>query len=341
MKKLASTAHVRMLLPLVGVTLLAALILQTGTEEIASLLRLIGFNIVVIVAIFAAHEAIRAAALRLCLPRGSKIALSRLVWLQFFGEGVRTLTHTGQFVSEPARAWMLSKQGIGLSEAWGAATSEFVANTWMAALVTAFALGSLLVRHEVQGILVVVSHVLFWPMLVVALLGCAVVGGRLRAVSWLVTRIRSSRRWREHASGFGANCEELESTVLDTLSPHKATLLAILALELLAQTFLVVEKYWILESMGIANAGAVAWRAEMLTKALGTLQFVGVAEGGFALVFELLGLTSGIGLTLSLVKRARSLIISGLCLIVTPRSVRRSEPTPTTRSLERILQPES
>src|SRR5262249_11127600 len=131
---------IRTLVPLGGVALLVVLFLQLGPARILELLESIGWNFPVIVGLYCCHESVRAFAVSACLPPGARVPVRQLVRLQFFTEAVRTLTHTGQFVSEPARAWLLTRQGISGSHASAAAISELIVNSGTSAVVTVGAL---------------------------------------------------------------------------------------------------------------------------------------------------------------------------------------------------------
>jgi hypothetical protein len=101
---------------------------------------------------------------------------------------------------------------------------------------------------------------------------------------------------------------------MHALIDRPATLVQVLLLEILAQSILVFEIYWTIQSMGVAVSASTALLVEALTKAANVVQFFGVTEAGYAVVFNWLGLTAAVGFTLSVVKLLRSLTASALGL---------------------------
>ena len=106
----------------------------------------------------------------------------------------------------------------------------------------------------------------------------------------------------------------LEDAVIRALTHRPAALAQVLLLEGIAQTILVFEMYWTIRSMGVDVNLGTALFVEVLTKAANVVQFIGVTEGAYAVVFNWLGMTAAVGFTLSVVKLLRSLTAAGLGL---------------------------
>src|SRR5262245_34941488 len=80
---------------LVGCLLLVALFLSLGPARIVSLLLSLGWNFLVIVALFLAHEIMRTLAITHWLPAGRRPPMTTLLRLRLFGEAAGALTRTG------------------------------------------------------------------------------------------------------------------------------------------------------------------------------------------------------------------------------------------------------
>ena len=172
------------------------------------------------------------------------------------GEAAGALTRTGPFAAEPARAWMLAGQTIHGVHAYSAVISQLIANSCTSALVTTVVCGFALWRSHLNAQLIALSEVLVWVSLgyvVVAVVALAsrvyLIGGILRVVGMLPL---VGRRLRTDP----AQVRQMEDAVIHTLTDRRMTLVQVLLLELLAQSILVFEIYWIIRSMGLEIWGA-------------------------------------------------------------------------------------
>jgi Lysylphosphatidylglycerol synthase TM region len=304
----------RFVVPVAGVVLLGALFLQLGPESILTLFGTIGLNFVTIVAIFVAHEVARAAALGRCLPPGDRLPLWRLTWLQCLSETVRTVTHAGPLVAEPARGWLLAKQGVQGAHAYAAAVSELIVNSSISALVTVVVLVVALLTMDLGPHLRLYAHVLIWTSAAFVLVVAAslisrtyVIGAILRGLPRLPV---IGRRLRIDP----ADVRRMEDAMLRVLRDQPGTLALVIALELVAQAILIFDTYVIFRAMALPISVNATLLVEALTKMANLIQLIGATEGAYAVVFEWLGLAAAIGFTLSLVKRVRSLAIAALSL---------------------------
>lgn len=311
-----TSRRLRWVVSLAGLLLLAVLLVELGPARIGRLFLALGWNFPVVCALFALHEAVRALALDRCLLPGHRPPFRLLLRVRFLGEALRTLTHSGPFLSEPARAWMLARDAAEGADGFGAAVSELLAATWISAAVGALVLGLALQTSIVSPPLVLFSRLVLWASLAFVTVAAVavirrvyVIGGVVRVLGALPIvggRLRADPR----------HVRRMEDAILFVLRERPGTLLQILALECLAQTVLVAEIGWTLRSMGYEIAWSRAWFVEAVTKVVNLIQFVGAAEGGFVLVFNWLEMTAAAGFTLSLVKRARSLVASLAALAV-------------------------
>ena len=113
-----------------------------------------------------------------------------------------------------------------------------------------------------------------------------------------------------------AATRRMEDAIMHVLRERPAVLIQVIALQFVAQALLVFDVYWTIASMGLARPFNMALIVEVLTKLVNVVQLVGAAEGGYAMVFEWLGMSAAAGFTLSLVKRVRSLAVATIGLVM-------------------------
>jgi lysylphosphatidylglycerol synthase-like protein len=311
-----STDRRHWILMLGGLVLLGVLFLQLGPRPIIALFETMGANLIVIVGIFVCHEIVRAMALGRCLPAGTSLSLWQLTWVQCLGEAVRALTHTGPLVSEPARGWMLARQGVDGAHAYAAAVSELIVNSCISALVTIVVLGAALVSIELGRKLAVLSHVLVWISLGWVLVVAVGLAGRIYIIGAILNRVGTLPFIGRRLGTDPTQVRRMEDAILNVLRDRPTILVQVVLLEFVAQALLIFDTYWVFRSMDLPVSVGRTLLVEALTKLANFIQLVGATEGAYVVVFEWLGMTAAVGFALSLVKRVRSLVIAGFSLLV-------------------------
>jgi len=258
------------------------------------------------VLIFGVQEIIRAVALLNCLTGDSRPAFRKLVYIRLIGEGVRAVTLTGPFLSEPTRAWLIRRQGVPSSEAVAATVAEYAANSFVAAVLTIAGVLYLLNVLQVPKELRAAAIILLWGSAGYLAIAFVVLLRRTHLVSGIATAVIGLPGLQHRAAGKLAGLRRMEDMLLSILRDRPEMLARIAALEFMAHFLLLFETYWALVSMGVMASFITATLAEILTK-LANVAFAGVAEGAYALLFHALGLPAAAGFTLSLLKRMRSL----------------------------------
>ena len=231
---------------------------------------------------------------------------SKLVYIRLIGEGVRAVTLTGPFLSEPTRAWLIRRQGVPSSEAVAATVAEYAANSFVAAALTVAGVLYLLNYVQIPGEIRAAAIILLWGSAGYLAIACVVLLRRTHLASGIATAMIGLAGVRYRTAGKLAGLRRMEDMLLSILRDRPEVLARIAALEVVAQLLLLFETYWALISMGVMASFLTATLAEILTK-LANVAFAGVAEGAYALLFHALGLPAAAGFTLSLVKRMRSL----------------------------------
>jgi hypothetical protein len=308
------TSVVRAAALLGGSVLLATLFVRLGPGRILSLLTSLGWNFLVVVALFITHELLRTLALTRWLPAGRRPPVVELLRIRLLGEGAGALTRTGALTAEPARAWLLANRGGQGVTGYSAALGELMANSATSAALNVAVAGSLLLTGEVKGPLEVLAHVLLWGSLVHLGFTIGIVVSRVRILGVGARAVARLPVVGPRLRVDPATVRNMEQAIGAALRERPATLAGIVLLEISAQAVLVSEVYWATRSMGVAASFRSALMMEVLPRAFTIVEFVGATEMGFAMVFTWLGLPAAIGFTLSLVKTLRSLTVGGIAL---------------------------
>ena len=315
---------VRPVVLLGGFLLFGTLFIRLGPARILSLLTSLGWNFLAVVCLFVSHECVRALAVRRCLPLESRPPFRELLRIRLLGEAAGALTRTGPFAAEPARAWLLANRGGQGMPGYSAAVSELIVNSGTSAALNVAVAAWALSTADLEGPVVVLAHVLLWGSLVylagivgtvslrIRILGvCARAAGRLPFVGG-----------RLHMDSIKVG--EVERAISSAFTGRPTAVARILLLEMTAQAVLVCEVYWAIRSMGVVASGRSALFIEVMTRAVTVVQFVGVTEVGFAVVFTWLGMPAALGFALSLVKTLRSLTAAGIGIGLLPGGDRSS-----------------
>lgn len=323
-----------------GVALLVTLFLRLGPTRVLSLLASLGYNFVVVVALFAAHEFMRTLAITRWLPADTRPSVAELLRIRFLGEAAGALTRTGSLAAEPARAWLLANRSGRVVHGYSAAAGELMANSATSAAVNVAVAGWMLLTGRLTGPLTVLAHVLFWGSLVYMTAVVSIVLSRVRILGMyarLAARLPLvGRRLRMDP----LQMREMQRAITAALTDRKGVLARILLLELSAQALLVSEVYWTMRSMGMALSGPTALFIEVMTRPLTVIELVGATETGFAVVFTWLGMPAAIGFTLSLIKTLRSLAAAGIGIGLLPHGNRaRPQHVSTLQARGAVLDP--
>jgi hypothetical protein len=209
---------------------------------------------------------------------------------------------------------MLARDASGGAQAYGAAVSEFIANSTVSAFVTVLVLGSMMWTLDMGRPLTILAQVLVAVSLVYVVVAAIALAGRVYLIGMMIRGLGSLPMIGSRLRVDPAQVRRMEDAILHVLRDRPAILLQILVLEAAAQAILIAESYWALTSMNLPVTVGGALLIEALTKMANIIQFVGVTEGGYALVFDWLGMTATVGFTLSLVKRVRSMAVAAVGL---------------------------
>lgn len=293
-----------------GIAVIAGLVLHTGVSVVAAMLARVGWAIIPIAGLYAIHVTVRALALWRGLPDGL-LPFRDVLRVRLSGEAVELLTFSGPWLAEPAKGWLLTRQGLLVSQAFGVITLEYLLYTMVAAWMAAFSLGVLVARHALPRALVV--PVLGIEALIAAITigfcyavvsGRALIAGALRRIGPSPGRVVS----------LAVRIEPAERVIVEFLSRRRTRLLEVLATEAIAHLLLAAEIAILFFQMQVGARWGDAFVFEGSSKFISAaFAFVpgqlGAQEGVYTLIAAALGAPAAAGLTLALARRIRNVIV--------------------------------
>lgn len=299
-----------------GVALFAWLVYRVGLREIWSSFRQVGWGLIVIVAVAGLRFASRAQAWRMCLEPPASLRFRDAFAAVISGDALGNITPLGPIVGEPAKAAFVRGR-TPLGPAITALAIENVLYTLSAAAMIAAGLIALLFSVELPGAVRGVSEAAIAATL--ALFGAAL---------WLLWRrpailSRTLRIVTRSSSGL-ERVRAIEEQIYTFAARRGAGMGPLVALELLFHVLGVIEVHvtlWLM--LGAPPPLLTSFILETANRLI-TVVFkiiplqVGVNEAGTALVTQLLGLGSTVGIMLGFVRKARILVwmLVGTALLV-------------------------
>ena len=310
---------VRIALLLVGAAVLALLVSRVGARSIVELLRRVGWGFAIVSAIYTLHLAIRAVALWRCLPDGM-LGYAGVLGIRLAGEAIEMLTFTGPFLAEPAKGWLLTRRGISGANAFGGVAVEYLLYTVVSAWLAVWALSVLVARDVLPPgfhtpVLIVVAIMVTFTVLcaAAAVAGAGMIAPMARRAGVIVGR--------ERADAAAARIDPVERVLIGFMHDRPGRLAEVLAIEAAGHAVLASEIYVVVSALGFHPAAIDAFIVEGAVKFISVAFFfipgqVGAQEGVYTLLFQAIGLTGAVGLTMALVRRVRALIVAGAGLAV-------------------------
>jgi uncharacterized protein (TIRG00374 family) len=318
---------IRIVLLLLGAALLGFLLWRLGPAEILALVGRAGWYVLPALALYTLHHVVRAFALRACVLRQGLLGYGDALAIRLCGEAIQALTFSGPVLAEPTRAWLLTRRGLTLQEGFAAALTEY--------LISAFVTAAM----SVAGLLYIVET--FRPPPIVAgtsIIVAAAMGAFLAAAAIAVaarfyligTIVKALARVGVLRGRLQPNLEwinRMEDMLLAVLRDRPALLGRVLLLETAAQIPLVLELAVLLHALGMVVSLLAPVLIEASAKAIGIVfmfvpQQMGVAEGAYALIFDVLALPAAAGFAIALLRRVRALAVTAIGLALLARLTR-------------------
>ncbi|HJQ68804.1 MAG TPA: lysylphosphatidylglycerol synthase transmembrane domain-containing protein [Blastocatellia bacterium] len=321
-----------------GLALFVYLIKRTGLDEIARYFQLMGWGFALILALSGVRNLLRAGSWFFSIdPRHRALSFWSLTNVMLAGEAIKYLTATGPLLGEPAKAAMVRRQ-VPLLAGFSSIVVENLIYNLSVALFMFAGLPALAMLVEVPDRLKTAGYV-FAAATVVALF-----------VSWLAIRgrwyvfARVLERWARARAGKSGRIEKaasrtrsLEESIYSFYEQRRGAFFLILGLNMAAHLVNVIEVYVILALIEQPASLSAGFVVESVTKIINAAFFfvptrAGVYESGNEFVLQALGMSTGAGVALAIIRKLRAFAWAGyglaVILMLTVKD-RRAEPGDT------------
>jgi hypothetical protein len=313
----ASSVHpaIRGLLLGVGLTVVAWLVWRSGPTVVWSLLINLRWRFAAVTGLYILYLATRALALWRIVP--ASLRYRDVFRIRLLGDTIENLTFTGPFFAEPTKGWLLTRSGLPTDQAFAAIAAEYLLYDVVTgclsitAVVTLIAIGALpAVVRPIAFTLISITGVFLIAFTYAAVSGVGVVAPLVGLLVPIVGRRARIAAWR---------IRRVERVLVRFLRCRRRALAEVVAIESLSQVFMVLEIHVVLTAV----VGTPRWWYPPVIE--GAVKYVGLAfafvpgqigaaEGVYAFVTKMLGLTATAGLTLALVRRLRGLLVAGIAM---------------------------
>jgi len=320
-----------------GLALFVWLLWTAGPRGVLNGFAQVGWGLTAIIAIAGLRFAVRAAAWTLCLEPPHTLAPSHAFAAVVSGDALGNVTPFGPLVGEPAKVAFVRSR-VPVAAAVTALAIENVFYTLSVAAMIAGGTLALLLRGSLDSLYVANrltaagiepdSLRLAAELAIVAVLVLYVVAawGLWRRPALLSSGLALADRLRR-SPGLHApreSIQKLEHDIYSFASRRRQAVAPLVTLELLFHALGILEVHltlWLL--LGTPPAIVTSFVLETVNRLI-TVVFkfvpmqVGVNEGGTVLATQILGLTTQVGLTLAIIRRARVLFwqLAGTALLV-------------------------
>jgi hypothetical protein len=295
-----------------GAAVLAALVANAGGAVVAHLLWQIGWGFIALTVLRAGYVALRAGALWRTMPKGI-LPFRELWWIRLSSEAVEMITLTGPWLAEPAKGWLLKRRGLSTAQAVGFVMLEYFLYIMVTAWMAAVAVWMLLDRDTIPAAWRIPAIVLLFAIAVItsAFVYAAVSGTGL--IGPIVRRIGNATA-RGRGTAVAARIEPVERQIVGFLQSNHRDLLQVLAMQAAAQLLLMTEVSIVFRALGAHTTLVDSFVFEGAIKFIDVAFFfvpgqLGAHEGLYSVVAGALGVAPTAGLTLSLARRIRGVLV--------------------------------
>jgi len=299
-----------------GLCLALGLVLWQGLDPILQGLSRAGWGLLPISLYYLLPTALDARGWQALLPKGHRPGLGRMFWMRWIRDGVNRLLPVAQIGGDLVGARLLMQHGVPGALAGASIVVDITLALVAQLIFTAMGLVLLLVYTRAQPV--------FWAALAGLGLGTVLVTAFLLAqrrglfhtlMRWISGMAGGGERWIR-AMGGAASLDR----AVGELYRQRTRTLPSTGWRLAAWIAGAGEVWLALHFLGHPVGLGEALLLESLGQAIRNVGFtipgaLGVQEGGFMLLGTLLGLAPETGLTLSLVKRVREVLLGVPALV--------------------------
>lgn len=296
----------------VGLALLAGLVAWYGFADVAGAFVAAGWGIVWVTLLHLAPLVCDTLGWRRLFRAKDRPPAARLFLFRWIGESVNNLLPAGQVGGDVVRARLAAKAGAPTAESGAATVVDFTLGLITLLMVSLAALGLLTARTGLNGWI-------GWILLSLAVLGALIAALVVAQVSGLFGRMgtiasRGIRRITAHPlRRLPEEANRIDATIGEIYRRYNSVVICALwrlAAWMLESAEIQLAMYFLGTPIGFDEALIL----HALTKALRSVAFVipaglGVQDGGFVLIGDLLGIDGPTAVALALIRRVRELLL--------------------------------
>jgi putative membrane protein len=298
------------LLGLAGAALFTVLLLRQGLPQVGAAFAAAGWAIAAVVLYhFAVPLFLDTLAWWALFPKSDRLPLRKLLWMRWIGESVSTLVPSATVGGDIVRARLAAINGASLPVAAGSVLVDITLGVFTQA---AFTLLGVVLLVEVTG-----QKNFIRPTLIGTLIGVVGVAGfyfvqrmgMFRFLAKIIARLANSPEWQSLVQGG----ETLDQTVRALYARRKA-LIACCAWTILSLVAGSGEIWIALHALDLRATFINALILQSMVLTIRSAAFavpggLGVQEGGYLVVGNLLGIPGDAAFALSLIARVRELAL--------------------------------
>ncbi|HKC63013.1 MAG TPA: ABC transporter permease [Pyrinomonadaceae bacterium] len=322
---------------ILGLALLIYVIRRVGLQPIFDALLKIGFGFFILLAISGSRHVIRTLAMRSAIdPEHRRFSFKHALAVRLGGEAVSFLTFTGPLLGEATKVALLRRRVPLVHGVSALVVDNILYNLSVIVFVLSGAIVMLLsfdlpplVRYSLFGIAVCA--------LLGIILSALAVSRRVMLLTWMIDTLGRFGIHPKFLTSRRDHIWDLETHVYDFYSNRPGSFFAMCGFNLLTHATSVIEVYVTLRMLGYKPTVPAALVIESLTKIINFVfgfvpATIGVYEAGNEVILQTLGYAAATGVTLALVRKAGTLVWTGIGILVL---VWRTVPNATRRLMDR------
>ncbi|MBW3543363.1 MAG: flippase-like domain-containing protein [Planctomycetes bacterium] len=304
----------RLVLALAGLGLLAGVVAWYGFGEVGRAFAEVGWGVVWVSLFHFVPLACDTLGWRSLFAAAHRPSLVRMFLFRWVGEAVNNTLPVAQVGGDVVRARLATRAGAPRSASAAATIVDFTVGLLTQIIVALVALVLLALREGFDGWTGwLLGGLLALSILIAGFVALQAWGlfGRLRRGAALVLRLLPTRSLNSEKAGAG---ETLDARVVAIYRDHRDRLVADVCWRSAAWVVGTVEIWLALKFLDAPGGFVEAFIIHAVTMAIRSAAFflpagLGVQEGGFVAIGQLLGLAGPVALALGLVRRVREVLL--------------------------------
>lgn len=313
--------YLRPLASLASLALFVYALRRTGIGTILDSARALGVGFVWLILLSGLRHALRTVAWHASIePDTPRPGLLSLFALRLAGEGLNVATPAGPLLGESLKVWAASKHMPGPSSA----SSVVIENIIYGLGAGLFMLGGFVLLLATSPHARLASWIVVTCLMASLLIPYALLRRGRPMIARLVDRLPASSRAKRLISPYETRIKAVETEVHEFFRARRLAFIGILGLELLTNCTGVAEAYLILKVTAFHASLVTAYFVEVMNRAV-QLFFVfvpfglGVDEGAAAGTLKALGYSVSQGVSLAILRRARTVFWATVGLLLAAR----------------------